>query len=189
MKCPCSKWRYFNLGVLQGLLSSCLIPIFQNTFLKIYFHFSSFQQWERIFQLGWYNRLLKAFSRLRRYICLQICALVKNLSPMYGQDESTSSKCFFSRGKRNASSRVNESENKLQCPSSFFSYYNGSHPMANEVKILLSLTSYTWLRRFSILTKDTRNQWAPSPAAWPNSKFSQSASKKLLFDGTLLFHF
>ena len=66
---------------------------------------------------------------------------------------------FFSHGKRNASSRVNESENKLQCPSSFFFYYNGSHPMANEVKILLSLTSYTWLRRFSILTKDTENQY------------------------------
>ena len=95
---------------------------------------------------------------------------------------------FFLVEKEMPASRVNESENKLQCPSSFFFYYNGSHPMANEVKILLSLTSYTWLRRFSILTKDTENLWAPSAVAWPNSKFSQSASI-LLFDGTLLSHF
>ena len=108
---------------------------------------------------------------------------------MYGQDESTSSKCFFFLvEKEMPASRVNESENKLQCPSSFFFYYNGTHTMANEVKILLSLTSYTWLRRFSILTKDTENLWAPSAVAWPNSKFSQSASI-LLFDGTLLSHF
>ena len=101
----------------------------------------------------------KSFFKIKKiHLSSNMCTGQKSFTDVWTRWKYFYQMFFFSRGKRNASSRVNESENKLQCPSSFFFYYNGSHPMANEVKILLSLTSYTWLRRFSILTKDTENR-------------------------------